>query len=73
MTTVKILILKFYFTGREWQRVLRYMLYNDFPEEKRSRSQNRSSSKLEKEHVTFIINKLEKDSTLSSKEISNLI
>ena len=48
-----------------------YKLYNDFLEDKRS--QNRSSNKLEKEQITFIINKLEEDSTLLSKEISNLI
>ena len=50
-----------------------YKLYNYFPEENRSPSQNRSSNKLEKEQITFIIYKLEEDSTLSSKEISNLI
>ena len=50
-----------------------YKLYNDFPEDNRSQSQNRSSNKLEEEQITFIINKLEEDSTLSSKEISNLI
>ena len=50
-----------------------YRLYNDFPEGKRNQIQNRSSNKLEKEHYTFIINKLEEDSTLSSKDISNLI
>ena len=50
-----------------------YKLYNDFPEDRRSQSQNRSSNELEKEQITFIINKLEEDSTLSSKEISDLI
>ena len=50
-----------------------YKLYNVFPEDKRSQIQNRFSNKLEKEQITFIFNKLEDDSTLSSKEISNLI
>ena len=50
-----------------------YKLYNDFPDDKRSQSQNRSSNKLEKKQIIFIINMLEEDSTLSSKEISNLI
>ena len=54
-------------------RYIYYKLYNDFPEDKWSQSQNRSSNKLEKEQIIFIINKLEEDSTLSSKEISNLI